>query len=71
MFQKLLLLNGFQYCISYKILYLCACIRVKIVCYGYQLKKNNARWVYTFWARRFDEGNTAAVLTILRSMQEQ
>ena len=24
-----------------------------------------------FWARRFDEGNTAAVLTILRSMQEQ
>lgn len=29
------------------------------------------RWVYTFWARRFDEGNTEAVLTILRSMQEQ
>ena len=29
------------------------------------------RWVYTFWARRFDEDNTAAVLTILRSMQEQ
>ena len=29
------------------------------------------RWVYTFWARRFDEGNTEAVLTILRSMKEQ
>lgn len=26
------------------------------------------RWVYTFGARRFDQGNTTAALTILRSM---
>ena len=29
------------------------------------------RWVYTFWARRFDEGNTTAALTIFRSMNSE
>ena len=27
------------------------------------------RWVYTFWARRFDEGNTQAALAILSTMR--